>query len=463
MKRNKGSNVRKLTTEMFLILFLSAAAAVGTGIWLYSNRFAAYAWMDSRNLLTDCREEYREWFIEQAPDYKLEPEQQANITGKRYKTEEKLPFVTEHCDLYIGVSIYEKSSGEYVAGYFPRTLDESFFWSDWLWNDSAIMASTESPMEFDAEFADTTAQVQVYSYRSMQIIPAYFMVGIVLALVIILFPVLFFVHHRMRYLGKVRSEVLVMAEGDLEHRITVRGKDEISSLSRELDMLRLALKENIESERRSHEANQELIRAMSHDLRTPLTTLNGYLEILSRSKGDADKYPEYIKRCIKKTEEIRNMSDKMFEYALAFDGQEHVEKQKLSADFLREELEEQTEYLKTQGISVNICWTENRASGYLDGNAFLIKRLCGNLFSNILRYGDHSKTVEIRADMGEERVCVKAGNSIAARQEALGSGVGLKSAERIAVLHGGGLEWKAEEGKFTVTFWLPLVLNDQLC
>lgn len=460
IKWNKRSNVRKLTTEMFLILFLSAVVAVGTVSWMYSRRFAAYAWADSHHLLTDCREEYKEWFIEQAPHYKLEPELQANNTGKRYKTEEKLPFVTEHCDSYIGVGIYEKSSGDYVASYFPKALDESFFWNDWLWNDSAIMSSTEIPMEFDAEFEDTTAQVLVYSYRSMQMIPAYFMAGVLLALVIILFPVLFFVHRRMKYLGKVRSEVLVMAEGDLEHRITVRGNDEISSLSRELDMLRLTLKENIESERRSHEANQELIRAMSHDLRTPLTTLNGYLEILSRSKGDAEKYPEYIKRCLKKTEEIRSMSDKMFEYALVFDGQDHVEKQSLSMDFLREELEEQTEYLKMQGFAGNICWNEEDVPGYLYGNAFLIKRLCGNLFSNILRYGDISKLVEIDADAAADRIKVRIRNSIASMPESQGSKVGLKSAERIAALHDGSLEWREEEGKFTVTFWLPLVLKN---
>lgn len=463
MKRNKGADVRKLTTEMFLILFISTVAAVGTVVWMYSRRFAAYAWADSHHLLEDCREEYKEWFIEQAPGYKLEPEKQANNTGKRYKTEEKLPFVTEHCDDYIGVSIYEKSSGDYVASYFPKALDESFFWSSWLWNDSAIMSSTEAPMEFEAEFADVTAQVLVYSYRSMQMIPAYFMAGLVLALVVILFPVLFFVHHRMKYLGKVRSEVLVMAEGDLEHQITVQGKDEIASLSRELDMLRLTLKENIESERRSHEANQELIRAMSHDLRTPLTTLNGYLEILSRSKGNAEKYPEYVKRCLKKTEEIRSMSDKMFEYALVFDGQEHVEKQSLSTDFVREELEEQTEYLKTQGFAGKICWKEENGPGDLDGNAFLLKRLCGNLFSNILRYGDRTRPVEIHAGTEAGRLEVRISNRIAPRPESQGSGVGLKSAERIASLHDGNLEWKAEEGKFTVTFWLPLVFRDQLC
>ena len=445
---------------MFLILFLSALVAVGTVIWMYSRRFAAYEWADSHHLLTDCREEYKEWFIEQAPNYKLEPELQANDTGKRYKTEEKLPFVAEHCDSYIGVGIYEKSSGDYVASYFPRALDESFFWNDWLWNDSAIMSSTELPMEFEAEFADTTAQVLVYSYRSMQMIPAYFMAGALLALVIILFPVLFFVHRRMKYLGKVRSKVLVMAEGDLEQRITVRGKDEISSLAGELDMLRLTLKENIESERRSHEANQELIRAMSHDLRTPLTSLNGYLEILSRSKGNAEKYPEYIKRCLKKTEEIRSMSDKMFEYALVFDGQESVEKQSLPTDFLQEELREQTEYLKTQGFAGNICWNEEGVPGYLYGNAFLLKRLCGNLFSNILRYGDISKPVEIDGDVEMGGFKVRICNGIASMPESLGSGVGLKSAERIAALHDGSLEWREEEGKFAVTFWLPLVLKN---
>ena len=57
---------------------------------------------------------------------------------------------------------------------------------------------------------------------------------------------------------------------------------------------------------------------MSHDLRTPLTILNGYLEVL-RLNRNPEMHEEYLKRCLQKTSDIREMTDRMFEYALVFE------------------------------------------------------------------------------------------------------------------------------------------------
>ena len=73
----------------------------------------------------------------------------------------------------------------------------------------------------------------------------------------------------------------------MEHRVTVKGHDEISALAAKLDDIETdALKNSMENERKVHGTIRSLeFRAVSHDLRTPLTALNGYLEILHRKKG----------------------------------------------------------------------------------------------------------------------------------------------------------------------------------
>lgn len=119
-------------------------------------------------------------------------------------------------------------------------------------------------------------------------------------------------------MGRVKKEILIMADGDLEHSVTVKGRDEIGILARNLDEMRLALEENIRQEQEGKKANHDLIRSVSHDLRTPMTTLYGYLEILDQKKCPDGKQEEYIRRCIDKVEEIRALSDKMFEYALIY-------------------------------------------------------------------------------------------------------------------------------------------------
>ena len=85
----------------------------------------------------------------------------------------------------------------------------------------------------------------------------------------------------MKYINILKEEVLNMSQGDLNHPMTIKSHDELSILAREVDILRTTLDSNYQNESKIKEAHQELITSLSHDLRTPLTTLRGYLDILS--------------------------------------------------------------------------------------------------------------------------------------------------------------------------------------
>lgn len=481
---NERKKTRKITGEMFLVLLVSALLAIGCMLFLYENRYNVFEWALRANLVTDGRDDYIRWISQEAPKYELEVTGDVAEADREIYDQEKLPFLFENKDPYIGVGFYNNETGLYVTGYMPEILSDNY-WGWWFFTDTPLIVNQGERVETNVQFKDCIATMIVESYRIIKIFPVYLGVCIALCLFIFLTPVLFFVHWRMKYLGKVRSEVLVMAQGDLDHPLCVQGNDEITSLAQELDYLRQALKENIEKERQSHRANQELIRAMSHDLRTPLTTLYGYLEILGHSKGNAAKYPEYVQRCIAKTEEIRGMSDKMFEYALVFDAQDEVDRQKLPLEQIWSELREQVEYLRSQGFQAKM--PEGCVEGGFLGNAFLMKRLLGNLFSNIQRYGEKSVPVEICVEACMEaaggieaagitgvsgttetagitdaaggtetgNIRVTLCNRVRMESTAAGSGVGLKSAERIALLHEGRLTWEEKEGYFKASLLLP--------
>lgn len=480
----EGKKTRKITGEMFLGLLVSALLAVGCMLFLYECRYDVFNWALSKNFVTDGRDEFIRQVSREAPNYTLVPT--VKEADREIFDQEHLPFLFENRDMYIGFSLYNNETGKYVTGYLPEILSDSF-WGSWFFNVTPLFVNQGERVETNVQFQDCVATMIVESYRVIRIFPVYLGLCIGISLLIFLAPVLVFVHWRMKYLGKVRSEVLVMAQGDLNHPMCIKGNDEITSLAQELDELRQALKENIEKERQSHRANQELIRAMSHDLRTPLTTLYGYLEILGHSKGNPEKYPEYVRRCISKTEEIRGMSDKMFEYALVFDGQDEVDRQRLPLEQIWSELREQVEYLRSQGFQAEM--PDNCVEGWILGNAFLMKRLLGNLFSNIQRYGEKSVPVEIKAEVlggaqagrsletagsaqvenssqvewGVQASSVRLTlcNRVRMGRAAMGSGVGLKSAERIALLHEGRLTWEEKDGDFRVSLVLPLVQESE--
>ena len=93
--------------------------------------------------------------------------------------------------------------------------------------------------------------------------------------------------------ASLKDEILRMAAGNLRDSVPEMGQDEIGIIAEELDNLRTALQDTLVREKESRRANQDLITAMSHDLRTPLTILNGYLEVL-RLNRNPEMHEEYL-------------------------------------------------------------------------------------------------------------------------------------------------------------------------
>lgn len=305
------------------------------------------------------------------------------------------------------------------------------------------------------EFLDTTETVMVYSMHEALIAMPYFFGSLLISMMMFL-PVFVYVWRRMRYVGKVKEEILIMADGDLEHPVTVKGRDEIGVLARNLDEMRLALEENIRQEQEGKKANHDLIRSVSHDLRTPMTTLYGYLEILDQKKCPAGKQEEYIRRCIEKVEEIRVLSDKMFEYALIYGKEEQAELSDLFLWELLEEMESSREFLQLKGFQVEEEFQAPEEVKF-SGNRIFFQRAFNNLFSNILKYGDREKPV--RLSVKTEKGYVEFGflNGKKRREEQVESNrIGLKSVKKMVELQGGHFFAAEEEETFAVTIGFPL-------
>lgn len=244
-----------------------------------------------------------------------------------------------------------------------------------------------------------------------------------------------------------------MADGDLDSNVTVKGKDEIGILARELNKMRSALNENIRKEEEARKSNHELIRSISHDLRTPMTTMYGYLEILEHKKCTESQQQEYIRRCVQKMEEIRLLSDKMFEYAFVYGTREEEAQTQLYVEELLEELEKNGQFLEMKGYEVIY---EMEGQGKLLGSRSCFQRIWNNLFSNILKYGDAPiwmKTYVEKGNIGIKIVNKKRKN----RVQVESNKIGLKSVEKMVELQNGSFFVTEDEENFAVTLQFPLL------
>ncbi len=282
---------------------------------------------------------------------------------------------------------------------------------------------------------------------------------------IILFIIIFtrLVNRKLNYIKKLENELSILEGGDLDYAITIKGNDELSSLARGIDQMRLSVIENNLKEQKALQANKNLVTAMSHDLRTPLTTLTGYLEILNMGQNlDEEKKKHYIQLSAEKTKEIRELSDELFEYFLVYGEQqrridvEPVPASELVADLI----ENQFLTLEEEGYIIK---GNNKITGDA-GNCLInpqyMRRVLNNILSNLGKYADKNSPIEVTGQIDNGKLSIRVKNVIGNNLEPHESTkIGLITCERIMKLHNGEFKAYEEKGSFIDELVIPMENN----
>lgn len=257
------------------------------------------------------------------------------------------------------------------------------------------------------------------------------------------------IRKKVRYIALLESELQILKGGDLTYPISVRGKDELASLAEEMDAMRLAILERQQAKEQAVKANRELVTAMSHDLRTPLTSLLGYVEILNLHKYQGEEQERYIHAIREKVYQIKRMSDKLFEYFLVFRREkEDLEFQKVNGiEFLGQVVEESLFDMENEGFEIERTSDEIDCTLMMDVEA--VRRVFGNLFSNMIKYADRSQPVMVRYEQRDGRLSVCFINKMAAGvRTGESSHIGLRTCEKIMDDHGGQFRYREQDGQF---------------
>ena len=285
------------------------------------------------------------------------------------------------------------------------------------------------------EFQDRTLHLLVYSYIGTSFILFYVFISFCLSIFIFIFIILSFVRKKMRYVFLLKDELTYIEHGDYSHAIPYKGNDELTILAKQLNSLRKTLQDNVEKEKKAKKANHDLVTAMSHDLRTPLTSLLGYLDILNMNiYRNEDELMQYIKKSHQKAEQIKELSDRLFQHFLVYAQSEDVKLELYSSDFVNECVETACEELVIEGFEVNVQISD--VPYQIWGEEVFLKRVIDNLVSNIKKYGKDS--VEVFVSVLDKYVEVKMINKISceeAKEES--TKIGLRSVKMMMeLLHG---------------------------
>ena len=284
-----------------------------------------------------------------------------------------------------------------------------------------------------------------------------FLVGsLVLAAVAFIAVMFFYIRRVTDRIIDLSEEAVVIGRGDLEAPINVAGGDEISVLAAEMDNMRRSVIERMGNEKRAWEANSELITAISHDIRTPMTSLIGYLGLLNDSSpDDRESRERFAAAAYHKALDLKDLTDELFKYFLVFGRAEiEMEREKYDARLLVEQLVGEAAFdLKDTGFEVEQQDFTGECTVVAD--PMYLKRVMDNLVSNAKKYADRSVRVVFRSELSGGVLSVRVSNAIAAGVSRVESTkIGLRTCEKIMQAMGGSFETKIEDERFTAVFSL---------
>lgn len=333
--------------------------------------------------------------------------------------------------------------------------------------------------EYAQEAQWNSALFSLILESDMVIVLGYVLIGI------LIFSVTFMLlqEKSIAYISRISDAIRNISEGDLNTSVDVIGDDEFSSMAENLNKMVKDIRKLMDKEREAERTKNELITNVAHDLRTPLTSIIGYLELLSGKVAlPPEMQKKYIDIAYGKAKRLEKLLEDLFGFTKLNYGKISMHVSKVDIiKLLSQLLEEAYPNFADKGLSYELQSNVPAKIITADGN--LLARLFDNLINNAIKYGADGKGVLVKVHAGSETVQVSVTNYgyvIPAEELPLifdkfyrveqsrsthtgGTGLGLAIVKNIVDMHGGMVNVKSDLNGtvFTVTLQVDFDINKE--
>ena len=327
-----------------------------------------------------------------------------------------------------------------------------------IWEEEITVEGYAWESYYQVNFADGTAEVTITGAYTYQLYNYVIIGELGISFIFFLVFVLLGIRKKIDYIRKLSEEIELLEGGSLEYKITIKGKDELTALAEGLDSMRISFRNLIRQEAEMTQENQRIVTEMSHDLRTPVTSIMLYTEILKQGKYKSkEQLFAYLNKIEQKAKRMKQLTDHLFEYSIIA-GEREIELEELDQyEVLFYDLFSDTcSYLEQQGFRVifQVKWID----GLLRISTDYIMRILDNVTSNIEKYADRSEPVKICSVEEGSMAGFFFENKIRNLEEKPEStGIGIQNIKNMMQKMGGKCIVEEKEGYFRLILLFPCV------
>jgi len=283
-------------------------------------------------------------------------------------------------------------------------------------------------------------------------------IQLIISFIVFTSIVIIFTGKHLSYINQIVFGVGILEGGNLDYEIPIHGDDELTALATSLNEMRKAFIKKNEKPKSSTKAGIENLSAISHDLRTPLTTLILFIEIIKTKKTLTDEERDhYIQKISVIANKIRLLSENLEDftseknpYSVLLDEPQPI------ASILDEVLSEALVFLKERGfhISKKILIKDEK----VQVNSHCIYRIVDNIVSNINRYAAPCHPVVITVKRHRDTVSLSFLNSINPANNSMAtSKLGLSLVNEMMRKMGGSCETSIRANQFEIKLTFPVI------
>ncbi|PEK96280.1 sensor histidine kinase [Bacillus mycoides] len=277
----------------------------------------------------------------------------------------------------------------------------------------------------------------------------------------------------LKYFDEISNGIHHLANGDFTNQVRVSSNDEFGYIAREINVASEKLKEAVERGDFAENSKDQLIVNLAHDLRTPLTSVLGYLDLILKDENlTKEQIKHFSTIAFTKSERLENLIDELFEITRMNYGMLQLEKRTIDISELIIQLDEELyPLLEKKELEARLNMDPHLP---INGDGKLLARVFENLLTNAIRYGYDGKFVDVNGYIESEEVVIQIinyGDSIpeedlpylfdvfytgdkARTEQKGGTGLGLFIAKNIVEQHNGTIS--AESNVIRTTFEVRL-------